>query len=333
MMLTLAMVCLLLIHYVVLAPLKTVQKNISLYKDTKDSRTVAENLSKIRSRNEIAELSGDVAAMAEELTDYMLRNEKTAARDARNKTEMALAGRIQTSMLPTVFPPYPERKDFDIFASMTPAREVGGDFYDFFLVDERHLCLMIADASGKGIPAALFTMVSEILLEHNVKMDKSPAQVLTEVNAAICRKNVEDMFLTIWLGILDLSTGEMVCCNAGHEYPMLKKPDGPYELIKDKHGFVLGGMGDTEYHEYTLQLEPGSALFLYTDGLTEASNRDGEMFGTGRILEKLNTEPGLGPEETLLGMKKAVDAYVQGLEPFDDLTMIGLRYHGPEGGK
>ena len=333
MMIALAVVCLLMIHYVVLQPLETVQKNISLYKDTKDSRTVAKNLSKIRSRNELEELSGDLAAMTKELSEYMVRNEESAALDARNKTELALAGRIQGSMLPTQFPPYPDRKDFEIYASMTPAREVGGDFYDFFLVDEDHLCLMIADASGKGIPAALFTVVSEILLEHNVKDGKSPAQVLHDVNNAICSRNMVDMFITVWLGILDLRSGEIVCSNAGHEYPMLKKPGGAYELVQDKHGFVLGGMEDVEYREYTLQLEPGGALFLYTDGLPEAVDPKEQMFGTNRVLEELNAKADRTPEETLQGMTKAVGAYVQGLEPFDDLTMIGLSYYGPEGRK
>ena len=290
---------------------------------------VSDNLAKIKSQNEIAELSGDVAAMAEELTAYMIRNEQIAVKEEHDKTEPALASKIQASMLPSVFPPYPDRKDFEIYASMDPAKEVGGDFYEFFLVDDRHLCMMIADVSGKGIPAALFMMASKILLEHNVKMGKSPAQVLADVNTAICNKNVEDMFVTVWLGILDLATGKMICANAGHEYPMLRKPGERYEIIKDKHGFVLGGMKGMKYQEYELQMAPGSSLFLYTDGLAEAIDSDNRMFGTERILEKLNTGPSKSPQETLRSMKEAVDAYVQGMEPFDDLTMMGISYHGP----
>lgn len=325
----LAVVCLLMIFFVVLKPLKTVQKNISLYKDTKDSRKVAENLTKIKSHNEIAELSGDVAEMAEELTAYMIQNEQIAVKEEHDKTELALAGKIQASMLPTVFPPYPERKDFEIYASMTPAKEVGGDFYEFFLVDDSHLCMMIADVSGKGIPAALFMMASKILLEHNAKMGKSPAQVLSDVNAAICNKNVEDMFVTVWLGILDLDTGKMICANAGHEYPILRRPGARYEIIRDKHGFVLGGVKGMKYREYELQMEPGASLFLSTDGLAEAINPDNQMFGIERILERLNAEPSNSPEQALQSMKQAVDAYIQGLEPFDDLTMMSLAYYGP----
>ena len=328
-MIALAVGCLLMIYYLVLWPLKKVQNNISLYKETKDSRTVADNLLKIRSHNEIADLSGDVAAMAEELTAYMIRNEQNAVKEEHDRTELALAGRIQNSMLPTKFPPYPDRKDFGIYASMTPAREVGGDFYELFLVDDSHLCLMIADVSGKGIPAALFMMSSKILLEHNVKMGKSPARVLADINTAICNKNIEDMFVTVWLGIMDLAAGKMICANAGHEYPMLKKPGERYEIIKDKHELVLGAMRDREYHEYELSIEPGSFLFLYTDGLPEAINPDEQMFGTDRILEELNKEPDRSPEEILHEMKEAVVKYSEGMEPFDDLTMMSFAYYGP----
>ena len=325
----LAFSCLLMINYLVLMPLKKVQKNIDLYKETKDSRMVADNLLKIESHNEIAELSGDVAGMAEELTAYMVRNEQIAVKEERDKTELALAGRIQASMLPNVFPPYPDRKDFEIYASMTPAREVGGDFYEFFLIDDHHLCMMIADVSGTGIPAALFMMATKILLENNVKMGKSPSQTLSDINTAICNKNIEDMFVTVWLGIIDLSTGKMTCANAGHEYPMLKKPGERYEIIKDKHDLVLGAMNGQEYKEYELLMEPGASLFLYTDGLSETNDPEEQMFGTERILEQLNTEPDCSPEETLHGMKEAVDKFIKGKEPFDDMTMMSFAYHGP----
>ena len=325
----LAFSCMLMINYLVLLPLKKVQENIGLYVETKDSRMVADNLLKIESHNEIAELSSDLAGMAEELTAYMVRNEQIAVKEERDRTELALAGRIQASMLPNVFPPYPDRKDFEIYASMTPAKEVGGDFYEFFFVDDHHLCIMIADVSGKGIPAALFMMATMILLENNVKMGKSPAQTLSDINTAICNKNIEDMFVTVWLGIIDLSTGKMICANAGHEYPMLKKPGERYEIIKDKHDLVLGAMKGWKYDEYELLMEPGASLFLYTDGLSETINPQEKMFGTDRILEQLNTNPNCSTEETLTGMKEAVDKYIDGKEPFDDLTMMSFAYHGP----
>ena len=320
--------CMLMLYYMVLSPLKKVHENISLYKETKDSRTVAENLLKIDSHNEIAELSADLAEMTEELTAYMEQNEEAIAKEEHDRTELALAGKIQAAMLPSVFPPYPDRKDFEIYASMSPAREVGGDFYEFFLVDDSHLCMMIADVSGKGIPAALFMMAAKILLEHNVKMGKSPAQVLSDVNTAICNKNVVDMFITVWLGIIDLGCGKMICANAGHEYPILKKAGGLYEIVKDKHDLVLGAMKELDYSEYELSMDPGSSLFVYTDGLTEAVDPDQKMFGTDRIVEELNRDPDRSPEEVLRGMKEAVDEFVKGQESFDDLTMVGFAYHG-----
>lgn len=326
----LAVVLLFMILIVVLRPLKTIKKNISLYKNTKDSRTVAENLSKIRSHNEIEELSGDVAEMAEELTEYMIRDKETAVREERVRTELGLARKIQAAMLPPGISPYPDRKDFDICASMTPAREVGGDFYDFFLADDDRLCMVIADVSGKGVPAALYMMAAKITLSSLAKSGKSPSQILAEANNTICSNNPEEMFITVWLGILDLSTGKMICANAGHEFPVLKKPGGRYELIQDRHGFVLGGMEDMKYSEYELQMEPGSSLFLYTDGLPEAMNPDKLMFGTARILQNLNTEPERSPEKVLQSMSEAVNVYIQGMEPFDDLTMMCISYHGPE---
>ncbi|MDO5121224.1 MAG: PP2C family protein-serine/threonine phosphatase [Erysipelotrichaceae bacterium] len=324
----LAAICLAMIIMIILLPLKEVQDNISLFKNTKDSSTVVENLSKIRSHNEIAELSSDFASMAVELNAYMIRNEETAVREEHNKTELALANRIQTAMLPNVFPAYPDRKDFDIYASMTPAREVGGDFFDFYLADDQHLCMVIADVSGKGVPAALYMMATKILLSQLIKASSSAAEILSEANNAICSKNPEEMFVTVWLGILDLETGVMTCANAGHEYPMLKKAGGQFELVKDKHSLVIGAMEGAQYQDYELRMDPGSSLFLYTDGLAEAVDKDSQMFGITRILEKLNTDPDRSPETILHDMKQAISYFTQSTEPFDDLTMMCVTYHG-----
>lgn len=327
-MVLLAAICLAMIIMVILLPLKEVQDNISLFKNTKDSRTVVENLSKIRSHNEIAELSCDFASMAVELNAYMIHNEETAVKEEHNKTELALANRIQTAMLPNVFPAYPDRKDFDIYASMTPAREVGGDFFDFYLADDQHLCMVIADVSGKGVPAALYMMATKILLSQLIKASSSAAEILSEANNAICSKNPEEMFVTVWLGILDLETGVMTCANAGHEYPMMKKAGGQFELVKDKHSLVIGAMEGAQYQDYELRMDPGSSLFLYTDGLAEAVDKNSQMFGITRILEKLNTDPDRSPETILHDMKQAVSDFTQSTEPFDDLTMMCVTYHG-----
>ena len=240
--------------------------------------------------------------------------------------ELGTASEIQEGMLPSIFPAFPDRSGFDLYASMTPAREVGGDFYDFFLIDDDHLCLEIADVSGKGVPAALFMMASKIILSNNAMMGKSPAQILEDTNAAICSNNRMEMFVTVWLGILEISTGKLTAVNAGHEYPALMRPDGSFTLYKDKHSFVVGGISGTQYREYELQMEPGSKLFLYTDGVPEATDARNEMFGTERMLKALNREKGAAPEKLLINVRAAVDNFVKEAEQFDDLTMLCMEY-------
>ena len=282
----------------------------------------------IKSRDEIGLLAHSIDEMEEQVTDYTQSLKRVTAEKERMNTELNLAERIQAGMLPRVFPPFPERGEFDIYASMDPAREVGGDLYDFFLIDEDHLCLEIGDVSGKGIPAALFMMAAKILLENKVKSGSSPAEILAEVNNAICANNPEDMFITVWLGILEISTGKLTAVNAGHEYPVLRQPDGSYELLKDKHGFVLGSMENLKFKEYELKLEPGASIFVYTDGLPEAMDEGNNMFGTGRMLDALNIEPDAAPQRTLENVRTAVDDFVKGAEQFDDLTMLCLQYRG-----
>ncbi|MBQ3864926.1 MAG: SpoIIE family protein phosphatase [Clostridia bacterium] len=324
----LSVICLLLLYFFLLHPLQKVMQNILLYKNTKDSRTVNENLAKIRPRNEIGTLSEDIAGLTTEIDDHLGRIENITAERERIDTELSLATRIQKDMLPRVFPAFPDRTEFDIFASMDPAREVGGDFYDFFLIDEDHLALVIADVSGKGIPAALYMMAARIILANNTMAGKTPAQILTDTNKSICSHNREEMFITVWLGILEISSGKLVAANAGHEYPIIRKPGQGYELFRDKHDFVVGGMPWLKYHEYEMVLEPGSRLFLYTDGLTEATDAQHRMFGTDRILTTLNEDAEAVPEETIRCMKEAVSGFVLDAEQFDDLTMLALSYSG-----
>lgn len=247
---------------------------------------------------------------------------------SRIETELNMASRIQSDMLPSIYPAFPERPEFDIYASMDPAKEVGGDFYDFFFIDDDHLCIFIADVSGKGVPAALFMMASMIILANNAMLGKSPAEILTDANAAICSNNREQMFVTVWLGILELSTGKLTAANAGHEYPALQKANNRFELLKDKHGFVIGGMDGIRYKQYELQMEPGAKLFLYTDGVPEATNAKKELFTTDRMLEALNEAPSATPEGVLKQVRKAVDGFVMEAEQFDDLTMLCVEYRG-----
>ena len=248
----------------------------------------------------------------------------------RISTELNTAKQIQASTLPNVFPPFPDHHEFDIYASMNAAKEVGGDFYDFFLIDDDHLCLVIADVSGKGVPAALFMMNSKAVIQSVAIPGRSAKDILTKANDAICANNTMEMFVTVWLGILEISTGKIVCANAGHEYPAICRNGGSFILFRDKHGFVLGGMDNIRYTEYELQLEKGDKLFLYTDGVPEATDSKETLFGTGRMLDALNTKPDGSPQEMLSLVHASVDSFVQEAEQFDDLTMLCLEYRGTE---
>ena len=227
-----------------------------------------------------------------------------------------------------IFPAFPERKEFDIYAIMDPAREVGGDFYDFFLIDEDHLCVVMADVSGKGVPAALFMMISKIILQSCAMLGRSAGEILTKTNEALCSNNKMEMFVTVWLGILEISTGKVTAANAGHEYPVVMR-DGRFEIVKDKHGLVIGGIDGIKYREYEMQLKPGDKLFLYTDGVVEATRNNNELFGTARMLKALNKMASGRPYEILRSVRTAVDDFVGDDEQFDDLTMLCLEYRGP----
>ena len=252
------------------------------------------------------------------------------------QTELQTAAQLQEAVLPGSYPAFPDRGEFDIYAKMDPAREVGGDFYDHFLLDDDHLCLIMADVSGKGVPAALIMLAAKIILVNCARQGGSPEEILTRANDAIYPNIPEEMFVTVWLGVLEISTGRLVSVNAGHEYPALRHARGRFKLLDEaEHGFVLGGMEGTRYEEYVLTLKPGDKLFLYTDGVPEASDRSEEMFGGERMLEALNADPGAAPEELLKNVRKAVDDFVGDAEQFDDLTMLCLEYRGPAdaGGK
>ena len=265
------------------------------------------------------------AVITDDLTE---KYEKQQAEASRIETELSMATRIQADMLPNIFPAFPERKEFEIFASMTPAKEVGGDFYDFFLIDHDHLGIVMADVSGKGVPAALFMMASKILVQNYATMHMDPKAALEAANNQICQSNREEMFVTVWLGILDLRTGVLRASNAGHEYPAIKQPGRMFELYKDKHGFVLGGMAGIKYQEYEIRLEKGSVIFLYTDGVAEATNGKKELFGTDRMLTALNQDPEADPQIILKNTMGRINDFVAGEEQFDDLTMLCLRYNG-----
>lgn len=320
-----------LIRKVAVKPLQKEQAIIKAYKENKNTQEAVRALSTVTSGNEIEELAENFSSMVSELDRYMEEIRTVTAEKERIGAELSVAKQIQADMLPSIFPPFPERSEFDIYASMNPAKEVGGDFYDFFLIDDDHLALVIADVSGKGVPAALFMVVSKTLLKNQALMKKEPKDVLMTVNNQLCENNDAHMFVTVWLGIYEISTGILKAANAGHEYPAIRRADGQFELFKDKHGLVLAGMEDVKYRQYELQLNAGDTLFVYTDGVAEATNSENELFGTERMIDSLNKKPDAGPKELICNVNEGITGFVGGADQFDDITMLAVKISSIEG--
>lgn len=249
-----------------------------------------------------------------------------SARTIKTTAELNVATNIQKSMLPCIFPAFPEREEFDVFASMEPAKEVGGDFYDFFMVDHRHLAIVAADVSGKGVPAALFMVIGKTLIKDHTKPGRDLGEVFTEVNNLLCESNSEGMFITAFEGVLDLVTGEFRFVNAGHEIPFLCKSGGTFAPYKIRPGFVLAGMEGIPYQCGVMQLQAGDKFFQYTDGVTEAMNKNNELYGMERLGRVLGKNALLPPSELLAAVKADIDDFVGGAEQFDDITMICFEY-------
>ncbi len=243
-------------------------------------------------------------------------------------TELSMATDIQASQLPRLFPAFPNRQEFDVFASMTPAKEVGGDFYDFFLADDKHLGLVMADVSGKGVPAALFMMVSRVLIKSHLQNGESPGEALANVNEQLCESNEAQLFVTVWLAVLDIATGKGIAANAGHEHPALRRAGGRYELVTYRHSPAVAALEGVRFKEHEFQLNPGDCLFVYTDGVAEATNAENELFGSERMLEALNRNPEAMPEEVLSNVMDGINSFVAGAEQFDDITMLCFKYNG-----
>ena len=296
-----------------------------------DSLETGESVSlDVHTGDELEELSESFVAMHGEIGAYVRENARITAERERIGTELSLASKIQADMLPNAFSSFSDHNEFSIYASMTPAKEVGGDFYDFFLIDDDHLGVVIADVSGKGVPAALFMMMTKIMIEGKASVGIGPGEVLQMVNNKICENNREDMFVTVWLGILELSTGRLVAANAGHDKPVLMRPGGEFEVYADRHGFVVGGMEDMVYREYELKLEPGSKLFLYTDGVPEANDADEGLYGMERMLEALNRVKDGTVYDAIQSVQDSVGQFVGDAPQFDDLTMLCIEYNGAD---
>ncbi|MCR4645318.1 MAG: SpoIIE family protein phosphatase [Oscillospiraceae bacterium] len=281
-----------------------------------------------RTGDEVELLAESFADISRKTKQYIIDITRITKEKERISTELELARKIQAEMLPNTFPPFPDRDDLDIFAAMKPAKEVGGDFYDFFLIDKDHLGMVIADVSGKGVPAALFMMMTKILINELAMQGLSPRKVLEQANSIICQNNEEEMFVTVWFGILEIPTGKITAANAGHEYPIIRKADGDFEVFKDRHSFLIGSRSGMKYVEYELQLERGGTLFLYTDGVPEATDGNEEMFGMERLLDVMNRHKDAACRDLLDEVETEVRAFVGDAEQFDDLTFMGLTLLG-----
>ena len=284
----------------------------------------------VRTGDEIEELSHAMQQMEQDMNQYIRNLTAVTAEKERIGAELNVATQIQADMLPRIFPAFPDRNEFDIYATMTPAKEVGGDFYDFFLIDRDHLGLVMADVSGKGVPAALFMVIAKTLIKNRAQMGGGPAEILRDVNEQLCEGNDAGLFVTVWLAILEISTGKGLAANAGHEHPALRRGDGTYEMVKYRHSPAVATMDGVRFREHAFQLEPGDSLFVYTDGVAEATNAGMELFGEERTLEALNREPGASPYRLLENMKTSIDEFVGDAMQFDDITMLCLHYFGPD---
>ncbi len=311
----------------IIKPVEIVSSEASRFAEEK---TIREPLGKLSRYEIIHNLARSIDSMETDMVSYIENLTAATAEKERMGAELSIAAGIQANSIPDVFPAFPERDEFDIFASMDPAIQVGGDFYNFLLIDDDHLALVIADVSGKGVPAALFMMVTNILICDRAQMGGDPAEILKFANENICDHNRAEMFVTVWLGILEISTGKLTAANAGHEYPAIYRKDGEFELYKDNHDFVVGGMKGIPYHDYEMQLNKGDKLFLYTDGLPEATNSDEKMYTTDRMIETLNLHKNESPKQIIEGLQKSVGEFVGNAPQFDDLTMLCIEIKDDE---
>ena len=284
----------------------------------------------IHTGDEIEVLADAVKKMDGDLRNYISELASVTAEKERIGTELNVAKRIQEGMLPNIFPPFPERSEFDLFAAMIPAKEVGGDFYDFFMVDDTHIALVMADVSGKGVPAALFMAISKVLLKTSVQAGRSPAETLERVNNQLLEGNDTGLFVTVWLAVIDITTGQGVAANAGHEHPVVKKANGEFEVVKYKHSPAVSTIEDMKYREHEFVLEPGDCVFVYTDGVTETTNENMELMGEDRMVEALNRHKDAGTAEILSKVKEELDSFAGNAPQFDDITMMIFEYKGIE---
>ena len=305
----------------VVGPIRTISNEATRFAR---ENTKGKELGDVSKYEEIYNLSRSIDKMETDMVKYVDNLTLVTAERERIGTELSFAKQIQYSSLPTKFPAFPDRGEFDVYAYMRPAKEVGGDFYNFILVDNDHLAMWIGDVSDKGVPAALFMMAINIMISLRTSMGGTPAQIMEHVNDRVCEHNGENLFVTIWLGILEISTGKLTFVNAGHEDPAVCHKDGEFELYKTRHNIAVGIEPGMVYKDYELQLGKGDKIFIYTDGVPEATDPYDKLFSTDRMTQALNECRDGSPQELLENINKRVKEFVGDRTQFDDLTMLGL---------
>ena len=282
-----------------------------------------------RTGDEIEVLAESFSKQSARMTLYIDQIKRVTAEKERIGAELDMASRIQSSQLPSLFPPFPDRKEFSLYASMTPAKEVGGDFYDFFMIDHDHIGFVMADVSGKGVPAALLMMVARVLIKSSLQSGKSPAEAMESVNNQLCEGNDAEFFVTAWVAVLEISTGNGIAVNAGHEHPVLRRAGSNYKLLVYKHSIPLATIKGIPFKQHEFKLNPGDSFFVYTDGVVEVTDEKKELYGSNRMLDALNKDPDAQPEQVLANVSHDINTFVDGAEQFDDITMLCFRYVGP----
>ncbi len=306
-------------------PLKVLEKDVrSISGGNLDNRT------EVDTNDEIGSLARSFNNMADSLQKYIKDLREVTAKEERIAGELAIATDIQASMLPRNFDEISEHKEFNLYATMTPAKEVGGDFYDFFMIDDTHLALVMADVSGKGVPASLFMVIAKTLIKNRAQLGGSPAEVLEYANEQLCDGNDAELFVTVWLAIIDITTGKGMAANAGHEHPAIRRAGGEWELIKYKHSPAVAIFDGVKFMEHEFEIHNGDSLYVYTDGVLEATDSENNFFGEERLLKALNGDENSEPRVVLKNVKAAIDEFVGDAPQFDDITMLGLVWNSNE---
>ncbi len=328
-----AAIYVILFNILYVKPIKRMARATSEFVSTRDDDKLVDSpisALRVKTGDELQLLCNSLKKMEVDLNEHIENLRTVTSEKERIGAELDVATKIQASMLPCIFPAFPDRTDFDIHASMNPAKEVGGDFYDFFMVDEDNLAIVVADVSGKGVPAALFMVIGKTLIKDHTTSGRDLGEVFTEVNQLLCEANSEELFITAFVGVLNLKTGLFRYVNAGHEIPFIAKKGNAFKPYKIRAAFVLAGMEGLKYKAGEVQLEPGDKLFQYTDGVTEATDKDNNLYGMERLEKILGTLKDKTPQEILKGVKEDIDKFVGAAPQFDDITMLCLEYKEQE---